>query len=451
MIVVGAGAACLLIFVAGFGTALLILKNSSGINLLECFCLAWPFGVGITSLSLWIVGGFSSDLFLQTIVSAICLALALAGWRSSQRARNQLRLPLPRTTAEWVLAVIVGLEIATIVVVSFKHTLGWDGLLNWEIKARYAFFNHGVLPASYYSGGGRAFSHPEYPLAIPFAELWLYLWMGEPNQLLVKIIFPLFYAGGALLLALFVARLTGKRWMGLLIAALLPFVPFVTAGAGGVVVGYVDFPLGIVYLAATGYLLQFLKDRHGSALYPFSICAALLPWIKSEGVILYLILVIGICALSSWKKIPKSSLISLAPGLALILTWKLYLKIIHAIPPSDFARPSITLLREHMDRVGRISSILWAEVIDLSDWSIFWLLAGVAVLYLLFSRRTQYIALALAVVTPIILYWLTYLFSAWPSYMSHMTSSMPRLLFQVVPVAWLAIGIAAALPKDRSE
>src|SRR5205085_12438685 len=167
--------------------------------------------------------------------------LGVVGWRVQSRAGASFSFPWPRGAVEWALAITLTLEIVTVFVVTMKHTLGWDGLLNWEIKARYAFLNGGVVPELYYSSVGRAFTHPEYPLAIPLSESWLYLWMGESNQFWVKTIFPLFYATGALLLALFVTRLSGRRWVGLLIAVLLPFVPVIFASFGGVVVGYVDF------------------------------------------------------------------------------------------------------------------------------------------------------------------------------------------------------------------
>ncbi len=53
-------------------------------------------------------------------------------------------------------------------------------------QSYYAFANGGVIPATYFSDSGRAFSHPEYPLAIPFTELWLYLWLGEADHFLRK-------------------------------------------------------------------------------------------------------------------------------------------------------------------------------------------------------------------------------------------------------------------------
>ena len=145
-------------------------------------------------------------------------------------------------------------EIATVFYLSFVHTLGWDGLLNWEIKARYAFANGGVLPAAYFSDTGRAFSHPEYPLAIPFTELWLYFWVGESNQFYAKTIFPTFYVAGAFLIAAFASRLSRTTWLGLLMAALMFFVPQITVEVGCASAGYADFPLSVFYLAAAGCL-----------------------------------------------------------------------------------------------------------------------------------------------------------------------------------------------------
>src|SRR5204863_2037956 len=194
------------------------------------------------------------------------------------------------------------------------------------------------------------FTHPEYPLGIPFTELWLYLWMGEPHQFWVKIIFPLFYAAGAVLLALFVARWSGKRWLGLLIAALLPLVPSISAAQSGIVVGYVDVPLGLYYLASLGYLLSWFRKDDLSSLAGFAACSAFLPWIKSEGIILCFILALLGLLLGLWKRRSAYLLVSIAPSVLIIVGWRVYLRLVHIFPHSDFARPSFSLLR---DNVGR--------------------------------------------------------------------------------------------------
>ncbi len=319
MIVVGLFAGLVIIFLAGVGVSLSILARSDRINPVECACLGWLFGCGIVSLLLWICGMFCSGLVLQMIVAVCCLVLAAFGWRRKRIANSRFDLPKPANAIEWILGSIVVLEIAILIFVSFKHTLGWDGLLNWEIKARYAFFNGGSIPATYYSSAGRVFSHPEYPLTVPFTELWLYLWMGESNQFWVKIIFPLFYAACAPLLALLVSRLSGKRWAGLLIAALLPFVPSVVTNPGSVVVGYVDIPLSTYYLAAVGYLLLWFRTGDLRFMIVFGAASAFLPWTKTEGIILWAVVVFIGFVFSLAKQRLRQFLVSIVPGTILIL------------------------------------------------------------------------------------------------------------------------------------
>jgi hypothetical protein len=451
MIVLGLFAGLFTIFVGGLGVTMSIFARAGRINLIEGTCLGWLFGTGIVSLLLWICGMFCSGIVLQSVVTIACLALGIFGWRAKQNAHARFTWPRPANVTEWILGSIVLVEIAVLLFVSFKHTLGWDGLLNWEIKARYAFLNGGVVPASYYSGAGRAFSHPEYPLGIPLTELWLYLWMGEPHQFWVKIIFPVFYAACAPLLALLVARLCGERWVGLLIAALLPFVPSIAASPGGIVVGYVDVPLSVFYLAALGYLLMWFRTNDPRLLIIFGACSALLPWIKSEGFILWVVLaLLGFC-LSAAKRQVVQLLIFIAPGLLVIAGWRIYLKLAHVWPSSDFSRPSLSLLHENVERFRGIFGILFAELRETAHWSIFWLIAAVAVGYLIASRKLEKLALAGAVVLPVVFYALIYVFSAWPSYSAHMTSSVPRLLLHVVPAAWLAIGLALSHAKPQTE
>jgi len=451
MIIPGLIAALFTIFIAGFGVAMLIFARSGRINLVECSCLAWLFGTGVVSLLLWVCGTFCSGFVLQAVVTIACLALAILGWRAKQHANATFALPRPATVREWILSGIVLIEIAVLLFVYFKHTLGWDGLLNWELKARYAFLNSGSIPSSYYFSAGRAFSHPEYPLGIPFTELWLYLWMGEPNQFWIKIIFPLFYATCAPLLALLVSRLSGKCWLGLLITALLPFVPSISASPGGVVVGYVDVPLSVFYLAALGYLLCWFKTDDRQFIVVFAACSALLPWIKSEGIILWAVLIALGFILSLAKHRVPQFLVSTSPGLLLVLCWKIYLKVVHLWPHSDFVTASFSWLRDNFGRLRDIFGILFQELSEPVHWSIFWLLAAVAIVYLFASRKLEKVILASAVVLPVILYSLTYLFSSWPSYSAHMTSSVPRLLLHVMPAGWLAIGLALSQPKSENQ
>jgi hypothetical protein len=450
---------------AGYGVLSLLVGRSVRLSRAERIGFSWLFGAGAVSLLLWIFGFVANGFILQALVSLVCLLLGLVGWKKMPvrlsvagvgdpvhpSFATQARLPAnPQISNEpaWiviVLAAVVAIEIAIVFCLSFVHTLGWDGLLNWEIKARYAFANGGVLPASYFSDAGRAFSHPEYPLAIPFTELWLYLWVGESNQFLAKTIFPTFYLAGTFLLAGFATRLTGKTWLGLVTAALLFFVPQMTVEVGCASGGYCDFPLSVFYLASAGCLFCAAEQGNEGFFRLYAACLALLPWVKRDGLILWA--VAAACGLFVLLRTKKSAafLVVFLPGLIIICGWHFYLGAMHSLQAADFLPFNLQTLRSHLDRAQPLLAALLAEFANLTTWSLFWFIVGVAVLYCIPRTRSPgVLALIIALIAPIILYLLLYLFSSWQNYLEHVGLSISRLLMQVAPVGFLLIALAAS-------
>jgi hypothetical protein len=159
-----------MLFVAGVGITLLLLRRAKLLNALECACLAWLFGVGVVSLALWVGGNFVSGRVLQFLTAAFCIGLGYFGWRRFRHSSAQFHLPYPEHRVEWILAGVLLAQFASIFYMSFNQTLGWDGMFVWEIKARYAFLDNGVLPPNYFSSVDRTFIHPEYPLASHFTK-----------------------------------------------------------------------------------------------------------------------------------------------------------------------------------------------------------------------------------------------------------------------------------------
>ena len=420
-----------------------VLARSQRVNVMEWLCLAWLFGVGTVSLLLWIGSTFSSGLILRLMVTGACLLSGVAGGWMFRKHGARVSFFWPNDKLELVLTAVLLAQVAAILYASAGHTLGWDGLLVWEIKARYAFLNHGVLPAAYFTDAGRVFSHPDYPLAIPLTELWLYLGMGEENQFWAKLIFPVFYTVGAGLLALLGARLTGSRCLGLLLAVFLFFVPQVTVAAGGVLVGYADVPLSIIYLAAIGYLLCALRRRGDGSFAIFAICLALLPWMKREGAILWGVACLAAAlVLIAQRRSPRFWL-ALLPGSLVLGAWKLFLVHHGAVTSLDFSSMSLSLLGMNSHRMIPILNTLLAEMARGADWGIFWGLAVLALAAVILVRPSlSGLLLASAIVLPIALYSVTYLFSAWPDYLDHVNASIPRLIVHVVPVALLLVGVA---------
>jgi hypothetical protein len=451
--------ACGTLLLAGAGITLSLPGGRARLNVIECFCLSWLFGVGAISLLLWIGGSFLSGIALQLLIAVTSVAFAFGGWKLFGGRGARFYFPRPATRWEWILTTVLVAQIAAVFYASCKHTLGWDGLLVWEIKARYAFLNDGVLPIAYFKSSGRYFSHPDYPLALPFTQLWIYLWSGEANQFLAKTIFPVFYAVGAMLLALLTSRGTGQRWVGLVAGILLFGVPQLTVGAGSVLVGYVDFPVSVFYLAAIGYLLSSLKDGSAYSFAVYAISLAFLPWIKLEGAILWLVAALAGTAVIFAQRKSKKLLLALCPGLFLILGWQLFLGSIHATRSPDFLALNFSTFVTHLDRLPPIFLAVLTDMARLDHWSIFWLLLMIACIFMFWRLRSwQSLLLMIGTLLPIFMYSSTYVFSAWPDYLNHVYSSIPRLLMHVVPVAWLFIAlsfaastVSPALTRNREQ
>ncbi|PYK73572.1 MAG: hypothetical protein DME44_00880 [Verrucomicrobia bacterium] len=432
---------------AGYGLLTLLIRQQTRFSLTEQIAFSWLLGAGAVSLLLWIFGLFVHGVLLPRLVAIVCLALGFVGWR------RMVPRPLRRraTSFEILLGIIIVIEIAVVFYLSFVHTLGWDGLLNWEIKARYAFANGGILPGTYFSDSGRAFSHPEYPLAIPFTELWLYFWLGEADQFCAKTIFPIFYVVGIFLLIALGKRLAGREWIGLLVAPFLFFVPQITVEVGSAIAGYADFPLSVFYLATIGCLFCAAEQGNAAFFRLYAACLALLPWVKRDGVILWTVAAAcGVFVILRTKRSPLFFL-GLLPGLLVICGWHIYLSTMHALRPADFLPVNLETLGSHLYRIPPLLSAFLAEFYNLPTWSLFWFVVAIGVAHL--SRRMgnpRVLVLLAALIVPIFLYLLIYVFSSWPSYLDHVGLSISRLLMHVAPVGFLVTILAVSSRSEKN-
>lgn len=437
---------------AGVGTALLISRGRTQINGWEVGAVGWLFGLGIVSLCLWLGGFFSSGGILFWLVTAVALALGAGGYRVIFRERARLIFPLPRNLMEWLLTGILAVQCGLMGALSFRRGLGWDGLLNWEIKARYAFLNHGVLPGAYLADGGREFTHPGYPLLVPFSELWVYLWLGQPHQFWLKSLPPFLVLAGVVLLVFFGTRLTGRRWIGLGVAVLFFCIPALSSMEGGAYSGYADVPVGFLYLGAMGFLLLQRDGDDRAGWRMFAIFLALLPWAKREGVILCA--VGAMCGLLVFMRSthPRRELLWLLLGPALAIGWGLYGAAMGKGVDHEFLPVSRAVLQENLPRLVPIAGAVLAEMMDRSHWSFFWPMALLAFLSLLWRAPDfRLFILAFALAAPLVVYPVAYVFSGWADWLGHAHVSLPRLLLHLLPVAWLVVALALRSPAPAQR
>jgi hypothetical protein len=428
--------AAFVLVIAG-GAGVVVLAVPRRLSICEWLALSWLVGSMLVSLGLWLCSFFSRGLFLQAIVSLLCLVLGLLAFvRRESRARTRW------TTTECLLLGVLVLQFLAVCYLSFKRTLGWDGLLNWEFKAHIAYQNGGALPANYFADQERAFSHPEYPLGIPNLELWSYFWLGEANQFWIKAIFPCFYAAGALLLAGVVERLSQQRVLGLVAAIVFLFVPQFMVDPGAAVTGYADFPLAVFYLGAIGFLI--LDRSEGGWFYLAAILLNFLPWLKREGIVLW---VTGaICALLFRRgRSLRMTLVGISGGVLILVCWRAYLLAHNFSTVADFGGINPASLFENLRRLPLIFIALHQGLFDLQSWSLLWYAAIAALPVLFFSanRRIGWL-LFVAIAIPLCFDLTIYVFSAWPDYLRHVNLSLSRLVMQVAPTAFLLVSVAVA-------
>lgn len=93
----------------------------------------------------------------------------------------------------------------------------WDAISCWSLKAKAFFIDKNIF--TFYLDHDYGFAHNSYPVYLPLIQTWIYIWLGNVNENLVKIIFPIFYLSSIFLVFNFF-----KKKFGDLLAGILAFI-----------------------------------------------------------------------------------------------------------------------------------------------------------------------------------------------------------------------------------
>ena len=80
----------------------------------------------------------------------------------------------------------------------------WDAISCWSLKAKAFFIDKNIF--TFYLDHDYGFAHNSYPVYLPLIQTWIYIWLGNVNENLVKIIFPIFYLSSIFLVFNFFKR-----------------------------------------------------------------------------------------------------------------------------------------------------------------------------------------------------------------------------------------------------
>jgi hypothetical protein len=402
----------------------------------EYWALAFLLGTATVSV-LWVL--LSPFYHLMHPMPLLSIAAVLLFGATQHRLR--VRLPAGVSPMLWIdvlLVVALCVELAAVVAASLHTTLGWDGIFNFELKARLIYENDppGRLPLPYLSDSSRAWSHPEYPLMIPFAEFWLYSWLGRVDQSAIKVLFPLFYVSVVALLAGAVRRFSSPR-TALMTAVALGALPPLTH-LPGAASGYADVPLAAALVGLVSFACIGMATNDVHALRLAGVLGAIAAWTKIEGLMLagsvgVIASVIGVA------QGRRHATMVLAIPMVLMVPW-LVVQTLYGIGPADFT-VAWQGLGSNVRSLPEITRVMVAELLRPGHWGLLWpcWLIAVGLQFRADSRTKVWEWLPVAGVTlPLALYVLVFVFSTWPDVTEHVRLAMPRLLVPLAPVALMS-------------
>ncbi len=138
----------------------------------------------------------------------------------------------------------------------------WDAISCWSLKGKAFFIDSNIY--AFFLNHNYDFSHYSYPLYLPLAQTWLYLWIGNINETAVKVIFPVFY----ICLIYIIFYLFNKRYnklYSIIFAFCLSSLPIVIDH------GYIEYTnllFSLILLLAVWFLYMFIKKWFNLEYWP---------------------------------------------------------------------------------------------------------------------------------------------------------------------------------------
>lgn len=335
--------------------------------------LALPLGFVVVSaaVALALTAGASGGILDAALAAA---GFALAGVLLARRVpRRRPPPPRPHTTG-LERFVVVGSLLALIVYYGalLRRALLSDGPLYWDPwwfwlpKARTILLRDGLEGGP---GGFTSWANPDYPPLVPGFDALLLRFVGSVELRWLALELWVLEVGFVAAVAALLARRVPSvvLWPLLTLVALLPGFRYLMASFLADELLTIEF--GLAALVAALWIVD--RDARWAALCTLFLSAALLT--KSEGSLLYAVLVSLVVALTLSRRTIKPLLALVAlPPLAL-LPWKLWLRA-NDVPPTPAFHPTDLFdpgyLADRAERLPTAVADILSILVDLDQWLI---------------------------------------------------------------------------------
>jgi hypothetical protein len=338
------------------------------------------FGIGAGALPLLAFWAAMLGIRLSFFVMAL---MTLPFWLLSVRALRRPRQEERRTPGPpvrefhglkvlgwlWLLALILIVSVNTLK----KLPMG-DGVNFWAMKSR-ILYEEGTMLCDDFYDECRLHPHRDYPLGIPLLKTWFLFSMGEGNDSLGRVVYPLFFIALAFLFFGHLRRAAGPLGAVLCTVLFCSMVRLVGHLPGSISSGYSDFPLAFFFAAAALYLAYWISSGMGRHLAVSALFTTFACHTKNEGAPFVLILMgaaflFGI-ARHGRKGAFAAFLFCLWTGAAAI-PWFLFAVGVPTSEENYLARLSLGTILENRHRLFPILNFFFREFIKIHLWGFVW-------------------------------------------------------------------------------
>lgn len=319
-----------------------------------------------------------------------------------------------------------------------------DEIAQWGIKAK-ILYCEGTIYAQDFFDPSRLIYHASYPFLVPLLESILFCAMGEMNDHLVKLPFPLFFI--ALLLFFYSSQ---KRWStgrhALVFTTVMAVLPiFISNIHGNPSSGYADIPLTLYYTISVISLFFWISENSMEDLLLATACMTFAIFTKKEGLILWSIVIL-VAAISLPIKKGKGGLgrrillagtFGLVP-LIMMLPWFHFYSTMHISPwEKDFQLSCLCYgqICESLYRVPILLKSLLSVLFAPHYFNFLWILF-IATIVLNFKASFSYPQTFLLLVLLINMSVLCFAIVIYPWYWwGNFLYDLPRLMMVNIPIA----------------
>ncbi len=421
-------------------------KNREGLNYSERIFVS--FGLGIILLTM--EQFFYSILKIEWSIFNIIVPWVALFIANLFLTRNEVKVlkAVPKekirlSLLEKFLISIIVMEVIYVFFKAFSFPLSdYDGLAIYGIKAK-SFYLNGTVFTDMFTEKIFIPAHPDYPLLLPLAESWVYIFLGSLNDYLVKILFPVYYVG---LLVIFFSVMLNffKRREAILFTF---FVATVSQLRNFGYFCYAEMPLIFYYTASFLYLFMWIKKEKLSFLILSALMAFGALWSKNEGSLLFLVnLAVLLIAIFDKKLNLKKALVCffayLVTVVVLFTPWvivKTCFNLTNDVINKDTLK--VSLIASNLDRIGPILYEYQKHIFGPKKWNIVWILIIMTFILKfknLLKPDQKYFTIAL--ILCFLGYTMTYFIT--PQNLTwHLSTSASRIILHFLPIGlfWVAL------------